>query len=187
MNVLDMLEYSQSRISVKDLKPNDFQKWVLAFFVKDPIAIMTDEEIIDNMCLTAILDLDIDNVHNELNELKKLGLIRYQDDKPSISIAGVQMPATDGGYTGTMTGRLYFKQKIILPLILAKKEDKVKQIITYLNDNYGDNRLAMEIKTSFETQDQKEFVNKLATVAINQFVPFMNILAKIQERFFGNT
>ena len=175
--------------STKDLKLSDFQQWVLAYFVKDPEAIMTEEEIMDEMCLTALLDLDIDNTGSSLKELQKYGLVTYQHDKTGTRLNDgghlVSYKIRDG-FVGTLKGRLYFKQKIILPLVLAKRDDKIRQVATFLNDNYGENPLAMEIKNSFEVKDQKTYVTRLASIAIEQFVPFMNILSKISERFFGS-
>ena len=186
---MEPLKPISSSASTKDLKLSDFQQWVLAYFVKDPEAIMTEEEIMDSMCLTALLDLDIDNTGSSLKELQKYGLVDYQHDKTSTKLNGqghlISYKVRDG-FIGTLKGRLYFKQKIIIPLVLAKRDDKIRQVVTFLNDNYGEHSLATEIKNSFAIKDQKEYVKKLASIAIDQFVPFMNILGHIQTRFFGN-
>lgn len=186
---MKIVESSQSSVSTKDLKLNNFQQWILAFFVKEPNNVMTKEEIVDNMCLTALVDLDIDNIDGAIDELEKSGLIKHYDNSLEagiIKISSGEKIRPMSGYQGTLTGRMYFKQKIIIPLVLAKRDDKVTEIIAYLNNYYGQNPLAIEIKNCLEIKDQKELVKQLATIAIQQFVPFMNILEKIQEKFFGN-
>lgn len=178
--------------NTKDVQLSDFQKWVLFYFIKNKDTVVSAEVLLDNMCLTAVLDLDIDNAEKALKNLTILGLISFSQESDSAAhtlaeLRGLNIPPLPTGYKGTLKGRLYLKQKIIYPLVLAKREDKIKEIITYLNTQPSDNQLVNDLKQILQEKDQNQMIAKLADIALNQLVPLLNWLNRIQEKFFGST
>lgn len=176
----------------KDVQLSDFQKWVLFYFIKNKDAVVSAELLLDNMCLTAVLDLDIDNAEKALKNLTVLGLISFSPGTGSKVIAiaevrGLTIPPLPTGYKGTLKGRLYLKQKIIYPLVLAKREEKIKEIITYLNTQPSDNQLVNDLKEILQEKDQNKMMAKIADIALTQLVPLLNWFNRIQEKFFGST
>ena len=191
------MEYESKPVSLKDVTLTSFQKWVLFYFIKYPDGTSSAEELIDNMCLTAVLDLDIDNAEEGLIQLADLELINYNSGADRVQQI---LHNTDGtyrskkvskhenmkiGYMGTLKGRLYVKQRIIAPLVIAKQKNQMKQLVAYLRNKTEDG-LALELAGILEEQDQHQFLVKLADCAVKQIVPLLNIFKELQERLYGN-
>jgi hypothetical protein len=78
-----------------------------------------------------------------------------------------------------LDGRLYVKQKIIAPLIQAKKEPALRTIIKYLESN--PTQLTSEIRDALIQSNQESFLLRVVNTALNNISPFLEILAKISE------
>ena len=151
-----------------DLKLSTYQKWILIYFLKNTTNNARTEALVDNMCLSAIMDFDITKFKHDIQILSDSGLISKNEDQYGNFL----------GYGSTMEGRLYVKQKIIAPLITARNKNKINEIAHYLQ-GHPNQQIINEILAALETPDQSNFLLRIANVAINNISSFLDILDKI--------
>lgn len=144
------------------------QKWVLFYFIKNQGSTANFENLADNMCLSNIMDFNTGNFRQELIQLIEYKLI----NSTHIGTAVV--------FGSTLEGRLYVKQHILGPLILAKNKNELNKIMIYLR-SHPNRQLASELESIINEREQTTFLSKISTTAVNNIVQFLEIIDKIKE------
>jgi len=159
----------------EDVILTPFQNWVLFYFLKSTESKPTAENLMDNMCLTALIDFEYEDGVKQLHKLIDMGLIDSQHIQ-----SDVNQPVY---FMSTQKGKFFVKQKVLLPLLTAKQKDKIQEVLDYMESKNESEFLIRTIKSAFEQENPNAFFEKLSSYALNHVVPFTNFLIGLKDHF----
>ena len=156
-----------------------FQECVLFVLLKNYGKSMTADELLINCCDTALGDLTVGKIGNDLGGLIEENLIEEETSHTKIMLNDGKKPM----YKINAGGILYVRKKLIKPVLDLIQRDDYQKILAqtstseHVIDTIG--RFHDEVTQPNEEIDKQTFSSKLVDFATNNIAPVIELINNV--------